>query len=273
VIVGLWKAVRGFTAHSGLFMAAGLSFYLLICLIPILFLVVSGLGFLLSNEAATQTVLNQLAQIMPVYKREIADALARIIATRGLSGLLGTAILLLFSTQLFGALRLVMNEIFGVRRGRGFFRGMLFDVLMVAVMGAMFLASVVITDLFFWLRAFVLAPSQVPRQWIRWMFVALSLGLNAGLFFVTYRYFPSRKVLAGAALGGALLASGLWEIAKQLFRWYIVTVGVYDQLYGPLGALVALAMFAYYTGVVLILGAEYAAALEAWWRSRRGARA
>jgi membrane protein len=101
------------------------------------------------------------------------------------------------------------------------------------------------------------------------MFVGLSLGLNAGLFFVAYRYFPGRKILAGAALGGALLGAVLWEIAKQLFRWYIITVGVYDQIYGPLGVLVALAMFVYYTGIVLILGAEYAAALEAWRRSRQ----
>ena len=269
MIVALWKALRGFAAHRGLFMAAGLSFYLLICLIPMLFLVVSALGFVLTNEAATQAVLSQLSQIMPVYRKELSDALARIIATRNLSGLLGTAILLLFSTQLFGSLRLVMNEIFGVKRGRGFLRGMLSDVLMLFVMGALFLASIGIMDLFFWLRTFVLAPALMPRQWIRSMAVALSLGLNAGLFFVAYRYFPARQVLAGAALAGALLAAALWEIAKQLFRWYILAVGVYDQIYGPLGALVALAMFAYYTGIVLLLGAAYAAALEAWRRSRR----
>jgi membrane protein len=67
---------------------------------------------------------------------------------------------------------------------------------------------------------------------------------------------------------GALLAAGLWEIAKQVFRWYIVSFGVYDQIYGPLGALVALGMFAYYSGIVFILGAEYTAALEARWRRR-----
>lgn len=269
MIVAFWKALRGFAAHRGLFMAAGLSFYLLICLIPMLFLVVSALGFVLSGEAATQAVLNQLSQIMPVYRKELSDALARIIATRNLSGLLGTAILLLFSTQLFGSLRLVMNEIFGVKRGRGFLRGMLSDILMLFVMGALFLASIGIMDLFFWLKTFVLAPALMPRQWIRSMAVGLSLGLDAGLFFVAYRYFPARPVLAGAALAGALLAAVLWEIAKQMFRWYILAVGVYDQIYGPLGALVALAMFAYYTGVVLLLGAEYAAALEAWRRSRR----
>ena len=38
-------------------------------------------------------------------------------------------------------------------------------------------------------------------------------------------------------------------------------MGVYDRIYGPLGALVGIAMFSYYTGVVFILGAEFVAAL------------
>ena len=44
----------------------------------------------------------------------------------------------------------------------------------------------------------------------------------------------------GAALAGAILASLLWEVAKQLFRWYILSVGAYDKIYGSPGALVAL---------------------------------
>jgi len=56
------------------------------------------------------------------------------------------------------------------------------------------------------------------------------------------------------------------EIAKQLFRLYIRNVGVYDQIYGALGFMVALTMFVYYSGIVLVLGAEYAAAVEARWR-------
>jgi membrane protein len=269
VIVGLWRAVQGFAAHRGLFLAAGLSFYLLICLIPMLFLVVSLAGFVLSRQAALGAVLGQLREIVPVYQQELSEMLTRIIETRRLSGVLGTVILLLFTTQLFGALRLVMNEVFGVRRGRGMLRGLALDLVMVGVMGILFLASIAITDLFFLVRTVVLVPVQMPAQWIRWMFVALALGFNVGLFFVTYRYFPNRRVHLGAALAGAALASTLWETAKQLFRWYIASVGIYDRVYGPLGVLVALSMFAYYTGIVVILGAEYAAALDARWRRGR----
>jgi membrane protein len=269
VIPALWRALRGFIAHRGFFLAAGLSFYFLICLIPLLFLFISIAGFLLTSEAAGQAVLHQLGQIVPVYRKEMQEILGRIVATRRFSGLMGTVILVLFSTQLFAAQRLVLNEVFSVRRGRGYITGLLSDILMLFLMGTLFIGSIVVTDLFTWLKVLVLAPANMPRAGIRWMVVGIALAFNTVLFFVAYRYFPSRKVAVWATFWGALLASGLWEVAKQVFRWYILTLGVYDQLYGTLGALVALSMFAYYSGIVFILGAEYAAALDARWRARK----
>jgi membrane protein len=246
-----------------MFLASGLSFSLLTCLIPILFFLVSLAGFVLSRGAAAEAVVNQLAQIVPVYRDELHEMLGQVVSRRGLSGLLGTLVLLLFASQLFAALRLVLNEVFGFTRGRGFVHGMLKDLLLLFSMGVLFLASIVITDLFGWLKILLMVPVGMPHESIRSVFIALALGFNTAIFFLAYRYFPHHKVPAGAALAGALLASMLWEAAKQLFRWYILSVGVYDKIYGPLGALVALSMFAYYSGIVFVLGAEFAAALLA----------
>jgi len=251
-----------------MFLASGLSFNLLVCLIPVLFFLVSLVGFVLSRGAAVEVVVNQLAQFVPVYKNELHEVLAEIIRRRSLSGLLGTAVLLLFASQLFASLRLVLNEVFGFTQGPGLVREMLKDLLLLLVMGVLFLTSMVITDLFGWLKILLMVPVGMSPEWIWSAFIMLALALNAALFFVAYRYFPHRKVPAGTALAGALLASVLWEAAKQLFRWYILTFGVYDKIYGPLGVLVALSMFTYYSGIVFVLGAEFAAALRAGTRRR-----
>ena len=262
MIRGFRNAFSGFFSHQGFFLAAGLSFYVLICLIPLLFLIVSIAGFVLSSETASRQVINQLTPIVPVYQKELTRAFLRIVATRNLSGILGTVILILFSTQLFNATRLVLDRILGVKRGRGYFKGMLFDTLMVFVIGILFLAALGVTDLFAWFKVFVFRPAQMPPEWIQYMSIGLGLGLSTAMFYLLYHYLPHRWIPRGAALAGALLASALWEAAKQLFRLYIVTVGVYDQIYGPLGALVAFVMFVYYSAIVFILGAEYVGALE-----------
>ena len=264
----LRAAAASFRAHRGFFHAAGLAFSFLTCLVPILFFVVALAGFVLSRKAASEVVLKQLAEIVPVYKAELHDALAEIIRRRSLSGLLGTAVLLLFASQLFASLRLVLNDIFGFTRGPGLLREIGKDLVLLFMMGVLFLGSIVVFDLFGWIRLLLIAPEQMPAEWISSLFGALALGFSTMLFFITYRYFPHQRVSAGAALAGALLAAVLWEAAKQGFRWYILRVGIYDRIYGPLGALVGLGMFAYYSGIVFILGAEFTEALRS--RKDRG---
>lgn len=255
------RAVSSFRARRGMFLASGLAFNFMVCLIPLLFFVVSVAGFVLSRKAVMDALLSQLASIVPVYKNELQETLAAIIRRRRLSGLLGTVVLLLFASQLFNSIRLVLTDVFGLRGGPGFLRGMLKDVLMVLAMGVLFLGSIVISDVFGWLKILLFQTVAMPSEWLRPWSLLLALAISTAFFFVPYRYFPHRRVPAGAALAGAVLAAVLWEAAKQLFRWYILSFGVYDKVYGPLGVLVALSMFAYYSGVVFILGAEFAAAL------------
>jgi membrane protein len=267
VIGALRTAAANFRARRGMFLASGLAFNFMVGLIPVLFFFVSVAGFVLSRRTVMDAVLNQLSAIVPVYKNELHEALAAIIRRRTLSGLLGTAVLLVFASQLFNSIRVVLSDIFGFRGGPGFLRGMLRDMVMVVAMGVLFLGSLVISDVFGWLKILLFQTMGIPSQWVRSWSLALALTLSTAFFFVPYRYFPHRRVPVGAALAGALLAAVLWEAAKQLFRWYILSFGVYDQVYGPLGVLVALAMFAYYSGVVFILGAEFTAALM---RTSRG---
>src|SRR2546422_114389 len=113
----MFSGVRGafsrFFANDGLFLAAGLAFFFLVCMIPLLLLGVSMVGFVLSTEQAAEELVGQLARNFPVYRREITRVLLRIVQTRTVSGVAGTVILVLFSTSLFGAARLVMHRMLG----------------------------------------------------------------------------------------------------------------------------------------------------------------
>ena len=103
MIGALRSAGARFYAVDGLFLAAGLAFSSLICMIPLVLLSVSTVGFVLSGEQAAHEVVGQLARNFPVYRREITRTLLAIVESRRVSGLVGTIILVLFSTQLFSA--------------------------------------------------------------------------------------------------------------------------------------------------------------------------
>jgi YihY family inner membrane protein len=261
MIRALRTAAARFYAVDGLFMASGLAFSFLICLIPFVLLGVSMLGFVLSGEQAAREVVNQLARNFPVYRREISRALLAIVETRRVSGLLGTITMIVFASQLFGTSRLVMHRVLGVHAG-SFLGNFARDALMVVVLSVFLFVGTVATSVMEWVLTFLLEPVRVSKQWIGFAWVGFSLVVSTLMLYFGYRYLPRRRIRPGSALAGAVLASVLWEVAKRLFRLYVRNVALYGQLYGPLGVLVAFVMFVYYTCVVFVLGACYVAAME-----------
>jgi membrane protein len=260
---GLRGAVSRFFAVDGLFLAAGLAFFFLVCMIPLVLLGVSLVGFVLSTEQAAQEVVGQLTRNFPVYKREVTAALLRIIETRGAFGLIGTVVLMVFSTPLFGAVRLVMHRLLGIRAGRGFVHSLVMDVGMVLLLCVLLFAATVLTWIVQWFQDLVVEAAPMPLPWAQVIPITFSVVLSAVMFYLGYRYVPYRRVRVLPALAGGLMASLLWEVAKQLFRLYIRRVGIYDQIYGPLGVLVGVVMFVYYSAIVFVFGAAYVASLDA----------
>lgn len=263
MVGGLRGAVSRFFAVDGFFLAAGLAFFFLVCMIPLVLLGVSLVGFVLSTEQAAREVIGQLTRNFPVYKSEITAALLRIVRTRGAFGLVGTVVLVVFSMPLLGAVRLVMHRLLGVRGTRGFVRSLLVDAVTVLLLCVLLFGATVVTWVAQWFHDLVVATAPRPVPWASAIPIGLSLVLSAVMFYLGYRYVPHRPVRALPALAGGVMASVLWEVAKQLFRLYIRRVGVYDQIYGPLGVLVAVVMFVYYSAVVFVFGAAYVAALDA----------
>jgi membrane protein len=262
MFAGVRGAYSRFFAADGFFMAAGLAFFFLVTMIPLLLLSVSIVGFVLTGEQAGREVVAQLTRNFPVYREEIGRAIYRIIQTRATSGVVGTVILVVFSTPLLSASRLVLHRLMGLKVGRGIFRGMLVDAIMVLLLGVLLFWLTAMTWAFYWFQVFVLKSTEVPRDWLAAVTLGFSLLLSMLMFYLGYRYVPVRRMRAGPALAGAIVATLLWEVAKQLFRLYIREFSVYDQIYGTLGVLVAFVMFVYYSAVVFVVGGAYAASLD-----------
>ena len=259
----LREVVHSFHEHDGFFLAAGLSFYVVICVVPFVLLLIAGGGFLLSDETAVQEVVSQLGEIVPVYQREMEQILMGVVRASGVSTLLGTAILLLFATQLFAATRFVLNRILGMK-GRGFFRGVLFDLSMIVVLTLLFFVTMGVTALFAWMKSLVILFRHgfIFSSLVEWTGLFLAVMFNTALFVLLYRVVPRERIPWSSVLAGSVTAALLWEFAKQLFRLYIQGADVYRTVHGPLGVLIALVMWVYYSAIVFVLGAELIRVLE-----------
>jgi membrane protein len=269
VLTDLRLALTRFYRADGFFLAAGLAFFFLVTLIPLILIGVSTVGFVLSTEQAANEVVGQLTRNFPVYKNEIRRVLLHIIETRRLSGVLGTLILVAFATPLFTASRLVLHRLLNLRIPGNVLRNFVVDAGLVLLLGVLLFAATAVTWIYEWFADVIFYPNRVASRWIQLASLAVSVGVATTMFYLGYRYVPRQRMRARDALAGALLASVLWEIAKQLFRLYIERVGIYSAVYGSLGVTIAMIMWVYYSAVVFVIGANVIRVLE----ERRGIRA
>ena len=98
----------------------------------------------------------------------------------------------------------------------------------------------------------------IPWPYIRWTAIVLFLILSLQ---VMYLMAPSHRHTFLSQTPGAVLAISVWIGISYLLNWYLAHFGDYRQIYGALGAVIALLIWFYVTALAILLGAELNAEL------------
>jgi membrane protein len=90
----------------------------------------------------------------------------------------------------------------------------------------------------------------------------MALIASVGLFFLIYWGLPNRKIPPRAVLPTAIVMGVLWTVAKYI---YILVLPLLDfgSVYGPFRVSVALIMWAFISGLLLLAGAYVTATRHA----------
>jgi membrane protein len=97
--------------------------------------------------------------------------------------------------------------------------------------------------------------SSVGSVFWQIVFALVSLLVTFTLFTIVYKFMPNAHVPLRDTLPGALIGSLLWETAKYVFAWSL-NYFHYDQIYGSVGAVVAVLTWGYVSSLVLLFGAQ-----------------
>ncbi len=252
--------------HDAPLLAAGVAFFALLALVPVLAALVSLYG-LVADPADIERNIEDVLATAPTEVRDLVTSQLENIVDSSPSGLkvgaIAGLVVALWSASsgvrhLIGAVNVAYDE----DETRGFVKLRALSLAM-TVVGILVLALAV--------AGMVVLPHALDDQGTvgvvrsvllvaRWPVFAV-LGL-VGLAII-YRYAPDRDAPRWQWVSpGAVFAVVVWVIATALFSLYTANFGQYNETYGALGAVIVVMLWLYISAFVVIAGAEINAALE-----------
>lgn len=245
------------------FLSSGITFNVLVTIVPLLLITISVLGILVESSAsAREQILTFIQRVMPLASAQAESLLFSLVDDRGWFGVLGLVGLIWASTRLFGSLRTVLEVIFEIppEERLGIVEGKIHDIKMVVVVGSLFLLTISLTAALRWVKNYGVGFLGLDAYNISWIWsltsLAIAFVITFLMFFFVYRYVPDRWIPRQDAAIAALFCSVLFELAKQVFVYYLAELGRFLELYGSFTNLVAVSFWVYYSSIVFILGGE-----------------
>lgn len=269
-----WKFVakrvaRKFVIDEVPNLAAGLTFYLLLALVPGLIAAFSLLGLVGQKSEAADAALDVARAVLPT---ETVDALRGPVEELSESSVAG--VLLIFGLAFaiwavarhVGALGRAMNRFYGVLEGRMLWKAKPLQLLIAAVITALVAIAV----------AVVLLSAPITRAigdllgigetvvvvWsvVRWpILVVIVILVLAILYYFAPNVRPSG--FRWMSLGGAI-AIVVFALASVGFGLYVTNFAQYDRIYGAFAGAFIFLLWLWIANMALLIGAVFDAELE-----------
>ena len=254
-------------------LAAGLAYYTLFSIAPLLLILVGALGLILGENAAQSAVMDQISNNLgPQATEAIQGILENATAGGGglLAAIIGAVALIIGATTVLAQLQIAMNLIWGVKpdpeQGNAFKRMVLVravSLAMILVIGFLLLVS-------FLLSAFLGAAVDtiaVPGWLYEIVDFVASFAVITLLFALMFKYIPDARIAWRDVWVGALVTGVLFTLGKFAVSLYVGRTAV-GSTYGAAGSLVIVLLWVYFSAQIFLLGAEFTQV----YARRRGAR-
>jgi membrane protein len=244
--------------------SAGLAYYLIFSLFPLLLVLISAGSFFLNSEQVYLKVTQLVQANVPGSYEWIDENLQQILEQRGAVGIIGLATLIWAASGGFMSLAYNINLAWLEAPQRNFFQRRLIGLEMIAGLSGLFILSLIVDSVINVLHLLNLPfVSFLDLGLWRWVSNFFSWLVIFVLFFALYYWVPTVNVRANAAMRGALISSISWKIATALFSLYIRSgFGRYEMIYGSVGALVAFLFLIYILATVTLFGAHLTSAID-----------
>ena len=255
--------VQRYYAHDVARDSAALTYYLLFAIFPLLIFISTLLGLLELDIAYITSVLEPL---FPADVLNVVRSYLEYVSANPSRQLLWFSLVfsIWFPMRASGCLMHSLRKAFGRSAPESLWRSqlriLLFTVWLIVVIAVTLCLVVVGRTVLEFVGRFVSVTEAFITAWSSLRFVVLALVMVVTLVLLYMlsqgQRRPLREVLPGVA---SSLAA--WMVLSMAFSYYVEHVGQYSVLYGSIATVIVVLLWLYMSGQVLILGAEFSAAL------------
>ncbi|MCX8056104.1 MAG: YihY/virulence factor BrkB family protein [Ignavibacteria bacterium] len=251
--------------HHAFIFASGMTYSILLCIIPMVLITFSVLGSILESQELLIQISLMIDDIIPVsdysdkIKEILFERIGEFIKYKTLVGTIGTIGLFFTASGLFSTFRTILNNIYGIEKGKNILIAKIRDFGMVILTLVFFLLVILINPLFQIFKTLLTRIeflSQFDFSFIDKLFIRyLPTLLTFVMMLLIYSLVPYRKMKKRVYFISALWATILFEIAKNAFTYYVTNVANYSRIYGNIAFIVVTALWLYIVSVIFILSA------------------
>lgn len=248
---------------NGSMLAAGLAYYTIFSLAPLLVIIVNIAGLILGTSAAEGMLVEQIGGVVtPQVAITIENAIKNLnnANNHGVSTLISAGITLFGASMMFVQLKRAINFLWGLapEPGQGLFitlRTQLLSLGMVVFMGVLTLLVIGLSTMLLGAMRYLqsLAPGLedlLPHINFGPLFLVF-----LGLFLITFKYLPDAHIAWKDVWLGAGITALLFTIGEFLIGAYLGMANL-GSTFGAASSLVLILFWIYYSMQIILFGAK-----------------
>lgn len=263
------RVFRSFWENRGFLLAGGVGYNALLSLVPFLTLTVAALSMFFDEERILVMLRSELTALVPQHADTILETTQTFLQDEVSTPVVSVVLMLFFSSIAFRMLEEAVGAIFHTS-GRGAHRSFWVSALLPYLFMLMLMVSLLLITLLtvsldalgdHSLKVFAL---QRPLTYGIELLVRLSGFLGLVLLFTgIYRVLPVIRISVRSAFVGGLAAAVLWRLTAKFMVYFFANLSMVNVLYGSLATVVVVLLSLEIVFVILLLGAQVIAELEA----------
>ena len=258
------KTGKEWKEHKPLFMGAGISFYIILSLGPILTLLVLLVGSFMGKANTIQQIVSQMQNIVGQKPAQIIQQIvekASNSSTNFMTILSSIPLLFFGSTMIFYQIRNALNTIWDIDADKQ--KGLIniikkygFSFLMLSIVGLIFLALVLKNPIMQNVQSQINNIVPIPPFLITVADYVISFLLLTVLFAMIYKVLPEADISWSDVWVGAFVTAFLFLIVQIIVAFNAKNSNI-ESAFGSIGVFTILYLWIFYSSLIFLFGAEF----------------